>query len=614
MGVFEPVSLIVKMVQMNVFDLSKDSDVTCLLLCGLVIHSVNACLASILAADLSSSSSLNNGNKRIPQYCSAVAALIFAVHPVFVEVVVWISAQPYLLATMFSLCALLCQIRRLSTLSAVFVALAIMSKVAAVSIIPFSILLELHLRVFRKDIPRESTWKFSLAQGLNIIVALFFIFKTKQYHGVADVLLARVVCDDEQLYMCSHEDVTLRSPGCDVQWRDHPVSHCMLWPSLNMKERILRALHAVGIYVFQLIILVLPWSSQGATSWILDHEGEVESLPCMRHPIPHRDFLEQDNPFFTPCTILGFMILAIAGFEFFICRGIKFVSFLILVLPTLGLMGNHKGEMASDRYIYLVSFCAGVWMLSDLFQRLIAMTTTTAAIRNTVLTTLVVCCVAVSSSRSHSYASNWNTSRDMWEYAATKCATKDSTSYSSFARESVTSLDSFRDFSKRWHKELRGQDLLLGLADTSLEDRAVVSEASELFSHAVKLHPMKLLAHEGLAMTLIALGRYQDALEHLDMSCVLKPTKDVNANRLGHVLGAMNQFQDAANVWERIIKYKPNVPEHRINAGVALARVGKYAESVKMLESALKISDISDESRKSAKQALSEVMQLLLLR
>ena len=88
------------------------------------------------------------------------------------------------------------------------------------------------------------------------------------------------------------------------------------------------------------------------TSFTSEMTYGVESLPCIRHPIPHRD--EESLSFLTPCTILGFALFLYAGFDFILSKGsrIKMVSFLILLLPTLGLMGNHKGELASDRYIY----------------------------------------------------------------------------------------------------------------------------------------------------------------------------------------------------------------------------------------------------------------------
>ena len=361
MGVFEPVSLVLKMIQTYIFELSEKSDATGVFLFGIALHSFNACLSSILAAELSRSSSSSPENvKRESQYCSALAALIFAVHPVFTEVVVWISAQPYLLATFFSLCALICQTRELSqVLVSIFITLAIMSKLAAISIIPFSILLEIHLR--RSKLHREPVWTFCVAHFVCVSIAIFFVFKTKQYNGVADVLLTRVTCDNESQLRCMHEDETLRPPGCDIRWKDHEISFCILWPVLNTTERTLRAFHAVGIYVLQLVSLVLPISLENLISKMT---YGIESLPCLRHPIPHRDDESLELAMLTPCTMLGFALFLFTGFDFVLSRGsrIKFVSFLILLVPTLGLMGNHMGELASDRYVYLASFCVGVWI------------------------------------------------------------------------------------------------------------------------------------------------------------------------------------------------------------------------------------------------------------
>ena len=599
MGVFEPVSLVLKMIQVDVFDLSEKSDVTCVFIFGLAIHIFNAILASILASELCSVSS--EKDKKESQYCSVLAVLILAVHPVFTEVVVWVSAQPYLLATFFSLCALLCQIRGLSQfLGNTFIILAIMSKLAAISVIPFSMLLETYLRYSKKRFRHESILNFCIAHILCVSIALFFIFKTKQYNGVADVLLTRVVCDNESQIRCMYEDETLRPPGCDIQWKDYQVSFCHLWPVLNTTERTFRAFHAVGIYVLQLILLVVPISSQSFTS---EMTYGVESLPCIRHPIPHRD--DESLSFLTPCTIFGFALFLYAGFDLILSRGsrIKMVSFLILLLPTLGLMGNHKGELASDRYIYLASFCVGVWILTDLFRALAK-----TRFARTILCALVVCCVTVSSSRSRIYASVWNSSRDLWQHTATVCAPNDARSMNAYARESIMSLDAYNRFHWRWHNEWKGSDLLLALNASNIEDRIELSKAVDLFSHAVKLHPMMVVPRNGLAMTLVALGRSKEALEHFERSHVLKPKNTLIANRLGNVLAAMERFEDAANVWIRTSSFDPSVPEHMINAGIALARAGKYKDSIRMLESALRITTISDESRDAANDALSQVV------
>ena len=198
------------MIQVNVFDLSEKSDVTCVFIIGLVLHIFNAILASILASELSFVSS--EKDKKESQHCSVLAVLILAVHPVFTEVVVWVSAQPYLLATFFSLCALLCQIRGVSQfLGNTFIILAIMSKLAAISVIPFSILLEMYLRYSKKRFRRESIQNFCLAHVMCVSIALFFIFKTKQYNGVADVRGVRARSARMYLFSFTHSEVSLVS-------------------------------------------------------------------------------------------------------------------------------------------------------------------------------------------------------------------------------------------------------------------------------------------------------------------------------------------------------------------------------------------------------------------
>ena len=187
------------------------------------------------------------------------------------------------------------------------------------------------------------------------------------------------------------------------------------------------------------------------------------------------------------------------------------------------------------------------------------------------------------------------------------CAPNDARSVNAFARESVMSVGAYERFHWRWHNERNGSDLLLGLDSSSSSSLEEVSKAMELFSRAVKLHPMIAASRNGLAMTLVALGRSQEALEHFKRSNVLKPKHELIANRLGNVLAAMGRFDDAANVWIRAAKFKPSVPEHFINAGVSLARAGKYENSIKILELAFTMTMVGDESHVAAKRALNQV-------
>ena len=80
---------------------------------SLVLHAINATLLYLLSRTLIRRSDFSLGNEHawVSDACAALAAVLFAVHPLRTEVVAWASCQPYLLCAMFCLLAVLAYLR-----------------------------------------------------------------------------------------------------------------------------------------------------------------------------------------------------------------------------------------------------------------------------------------------------------------------------------------------------------------------------------------------------------------------------------------------------------------------------------------------------------------------
>ncbi len=107
------------------------------LMAALLLHVANTIMSATLTAKLtrhSSSSSATSGDSLSIVYASAVALLLFGIHPLHTEVVAWASCFPYAVAAFFSLCSLHYHIDNKRVLAAVCLLLATLSKAASVSV------------------------------------------------------------------------------------------------------------------------------------------------------------------------------------------------------------------------------------------------------------------------------------------------------------------------------------------------------------------------------------------------------------------------------------------------------------------------------------------------
>lgn len=153
-------------------------------LASLLLHSVNAVLLYALTLVL-----LQRGDPRICEAlprvsatAAALAAILFAVHPLRTEAVAWVSAQPYLPCAMFCLLSLLAYLRAMPVrpasngphrswlaVSIVLFAAALLSKAMALGL-PF-VLIALDIYPLRRLGGRPSSW-FSAEQRALLIEKL----------------------------------------------------------------------------------------------------------------------------------------------------------------------------------------------------------------------------------------------------------------------------------------------------------------------------------------------------------------------------------------------------------------------------------------------------------
>jgi len=116
----------------------------------------------------------------------------------------------------------------------------------------------------------------------------------------------------------------------------------------------------------------------------------------------------------------------------------------------------------------------------------------------------------------------------------------------------------------------------LGLA-LAREDR--MPEAIEHWEQALRINPDYADAHSKLGVALAEQGRMPEAMQHWEQAVRVNPDDADAHNRLGLALAKQGHMQDAVGHWEQVLRVNPAFPGAHYNLGIALCTEGKWQEA-----------------------------------
>ena len=144
------------------------------------------------------------------------------------------------------------------------------------------------------------------------------------------------------------------------------------------------------------------------------------------------------------------------------------------------------------------------------------------------------------------------------------------------------------------HRNLAGQLLAAGRAD----------EARTHLERAVALRPDDAKAQELLAIELASRGRVREALPHFEQAVALNPADAQAQVNLGRALVEVGRANDALSCFDAALRAQPNLAEAHYHAGEALARLGRLEAAAEEFRAVLAL----DPADRSARGALEQVM------
>ncbi|MGO9607999.1 MAG: tetratricopeptide repeat protein [Verrucomicrobiia bacterium] len=115
------------------------------------------------------------------------------------------------------------------------------------------------------------------------------------------------------------------------------------------------------------------------------------------------------------------------------------------------------------------------------------------------------------------------------------------------------------------------------------------SDAIGHYEEAVRIMPALPQLHYYLAMTLAQAGRTEDAVVHFEQALRLKPEyADAHFN-LGNLFLQVGKTSAAIGQYEQAVRLEPAMPQVQYSLATALAQAGRFEDAVAHLEQALRI-------------------------
>jgi Flp pilus assembly protein TadD len=132
------------------------------------------------------------------------------------------------------------------------------------------------------------------------------------------------------------------------------------------------------------------------------------------------------------------------------------------------------------------------------------------------------------------------------------------------------------------------QTVHVALGD-ALGRKGQTDEAIRQYQEILRLKPGYALAHNNLGIALVLKGQTDEAIRELQEAIRLKPGYAEAHYNLGDALGAKGQVDEAIREFQEAIRLKPDYTRARNNLGLALARKGQMDEAIRQFQEATRL-------------------------
>jgi tetratricopeptide (TPR) repeat protein len=480
---------------------------------------------------------------------SLLVAAVFAVHPLRVESVAWVSERKDVLSGVFFMLTLWAYARYSRgngpptfwyIMVVVLFALGLMCKPTLVTV-PFVLLLLDYWPLCRRQ-PCSSlgrgitryTWPWLVIEKLPLFV------------------LSAASCVATLLAQKQALDASLKPP---------------------LGERVGNALVSYAIYLGQMI-----WPA---------HLAVLYPYPEGNLKVPH--------------VILALLLLLIVSTAFFLWRRkypfllTGWLWYLGMLVPMIGIV-QVGSQVRADRYTYLPQiglYLLVAWGAMELFHQWRRSRVILAGAGLLIITALTT--------RSYFQTSYWQDTETLWKHAT--ATTSNNYIATTNLAEALFQSGRFDEAIAECQKALKikpdfaAAHVDLGAAlvenqrggDGARRQNGAVDEAIVHYRRALQIKPDFAQAHSDLGTALLLKGQVDEAIAHYQKALEIDPNFAEARYSLGNAFLAEGEYSESIAAYEAAVRIRPDYFEAHYNLGRVLATIGKTREALDEFNEALRV-------------------------
>jgi len=486
---------------------------------------------------------------------SGVAALVFAIHPLRVESVAWVTERRDVLSGLFYLVAIL-----------------------------------LYLRACEGG-ARGRGWYW-------LSVAVF---------GCA--LLSKSMVVNLPVVLLILDVYPLRRLGGAVGWWSEParrvyvekIPFVLLAAAASAVALMAQLSHNTMVSVVQLSALGrLALSVYGLSFYLWKTVAPVNLSPLYELP-------PTVNPWAPPFLLSYGLVVAITALVLALRRPLPgllaaWVAYVVVLLPVLGIFQSGP-QIAADRYTYLASLGWAILVSAGVLSHWRR--------RPFLFTGLAACVLFGLGILTWNQVQVWRDSEKLWTHALAtypKSSIAENNLGNVRADQSklAEAIEHYRQ-ALDINPEHASAHYNLG---NVLAQQGKLAEASEHHRQALRLKPDYADAHNNLGNVLAQQGMLAEASEQYQRALQIRPDDADAHNNLGNALAQQGKLSEAVDHYRQALKIKPDFAKAASNLGSALAQQGKLSEAVEHYRRALKIKPDFAEALNDLGNALARQGQL----
>lgn len=274
-------------------------------------------------------------------------------------------------------------------------------------------------------------------------------------------------------------------------------------------------------------------------------------------------------------------VLCIHGMRRFSYMIVGWLFYLGTLVPVIGIVQVGSQAMA-DRYTYVPLigiFIMTAWGITDLLQG--------SALKRHVLVGASASAIALCSFSAYTQAGFWKDSMTLFSHAL------DVTEGNYLAHDSLGgALQKQGDFDRaishyRQAISLKpGYRLALNNLGSALYAKGRTAEAISQYRKTLRMYPEYAGAHYNLGVALSACNRTEEAIRHYREAIRLDPDNAEARNNLGFILAGQGNCREAVSLYREALRIKPGFTKASMNLGSALACLGELDEALRVVREA----------------------------